>query len=91
MDTYSTLTNPLEKEKIHDLLLTEKHLTDSYNTFSNEASSKSLQQDLVTILNDEHDMEFKIFEQMQKRGWYSLEYASQSDIDKVKQSYDKMA
>lgn len=91
MDTYSNITNPVDKEKVNDLLFTEKYLTDSYNTFSNEASTKALQQDLVAILNDEHELEFKIFEEMKKRGWYSLEQASQQEIDKVKQSYKKMS
>lgn len=91
MDTYSSITNPVDKDKINDILLTGKHLTDSYNTFSNEATSKSLHQDLLSILNEEHDLEFRLFEEMQKRGWYSVEYVKQEDIDKVKQSYNKMS
>jgi spore coat protein CotF len=90
MDTYSSITSPVDKERVHDLLLTQKHLTDSYNTFANEASNRNLQQDLLTILSNEHDMEFKVFEEMQRRGWYSVEYVDQADIDKVKQSYNKM-
>lgn len=90
MDTYSSLTNPMDKEKLNDLLITEKHLTETYNTFTNEASTKNLQQDLLSILSEEHELEFKIFDEMQKRGWYRVEYVNQADIDKVKQSYNKV-
>ena len=90
MDTYSSITNPLDKERIKELLMTEKHLTGSYNSFANETSSKNLHQDLLTILNDEHELEFRLFEEMQKRGWYSVEFADQNAIDKTKQNYNKM-
>jgi spore coat protein CotF len=91
MDTYSSITNPLDKDKVNDLLMTQKHLADSYNTFANETTTKNLQQDLLSILNDEHDLEFKLCEEMQKRGWHTVEYVNQSDIDKVTQSYNKMS
>jgi spore coat protein CotF len=90
MDTYSNTTNPLDREKTNDLLMTEKHLTDTYNTFANEATNKNLQQDLLSILNQELELEAKLFEEMQKRGWYTVEYASQTQINNVKQSYDKI-
>ena len=90
MDTYSSITNPVDKEKVHDLLFTQKHLTDSYNTFANESTTKNLQQDLLSILSDEHDLEFKLADEMQRRGWYTVEYADQSGIDKIKENYNKM-
>jgi len=91
IDTYSSITNPVDRDEVNDMLLTKKHLTEAYNTFSNETSTKALQQDLLTILSEEHEMEFKLFQELQKRGWYTVEYANQSEIDKVKQTFSKMS
>lgn len=90
MDTYSTITNPIDREKIHDLYITEKHLSETYNSFAGESSSRNLQQDLLTILNDEHELQFKLMEEMTKRGWHGIEYVKQEDIDKVKENYTKL-
>jgi spore coat protein CotF len=91
MDGYSSITNPADRDRIMDLLSDEKHLTDTYNTFSIETSGRGLHQDLLSILNDEHELEFRLFEEMNRRGWYSVEYAEQRDIDSVKDSYSRMS
>lgn len=90
MDTYSTITNPQDKEKVQDMLITERYLVDTYNTFTSESSNKVLRHDLLIILNDVHELEFRLYDEMNKRGWHSLEYVNQEDIDKVKQSYSKL-
>lgn len=89
MDTYESFTNPADREKLYDLLLTAKHFAGSYNTFTSESSNKSLRQDLLTMLEDEHTIEFRLFDEMQKRGWYTVEFADRKDIDLLKQNYDK--
>ena len=90
MDTYSTITNPKDKDKINDMLISEKHLTNTYNTFASESSSKNLQQDILTILTDGHELVIKLSDEMNKRGWHTVEYVNQADIDKVKDSYNKI-
>lgn len=90
MDTYSAITNPKDKDKINDMLISEKHLTNTYNTFASESSSKNLQQDILTILTDGHELVINLSDEMNKRGWHTVEYANQADIDKVKDSYSKI-
>lgn len=90
MDTYSSITNPVDREMMSDLLMMEKHMTETYNSFSNDSTNKNLHEDLLNILNDEHELEFKIYYEIQKRGWCSVEYADQFEIDNIKQKYEKI-
>lgn len=89
MDAYDSFTNPADREKTFDLLFTVKHLADSYNSFASESSNKNLRQDLLTILEDEHQMEFRLFDEIQKRGWCTVEFANQGEIDSVSKDYNK--
>lgn len=90
LDSYSSITNPLDRDKINDLLMNQKHLTDEYNTFTNEASNKGLYMDLMSILSSEHEMEHKLFEEMQKRGWYAIDYAAESQIERTRQGVNQI-
>ena len=45
-----------------DMLLSQKMITESYNTFANESLTPALRDELLCLLNDEHKMEAEIFE-----------------------------
>ncbi|MGI5899414.1 MAG: spore coat protein [Christensenellales bacterium] len=73
-----------------DVLTTQKHLTDTYNTFANECASPQLKNEFMAILNDEHQIQHDVFCDMQQRGWYQVEAAEQTKIDQAKQKSQGM-
>ena len=41
----------------------------------------------MNILNEEHQIQHELFDEMLKRGWYATEPAPQKKIDQCKQKY----
>ena len=80
-----------DREIMDDILTSQKHITGVYNTFSNECVNSQLQADMMTILKEEHNMQFDVFSDMQKRGWYSPSAAEAQMIDQTKTKYENMA
>lgn len=80
-----------DREIMDDILTSQKHITDVYNSFSNECVNQQLQNDMVNILKDEHSMQFNVFSDMQKRGWYSPVAAQQQMITETKTKFQNMA
>lgn len=76
-----------DREIMDDILTSQKHITGVYNTFSNECVNQQLQSDMLNILNDEHGMQFDVFSEMQKRGWYSPATAEQQKITEAKTKF----
>ncbi len=80
-----------DREIMDDILSSQKHITGVYNTFSNECVNEQLQSDMLNILNDEHGMQFDIFSDMQKRGWYSPATAEQQKITEAKTKFQNIS
>ena len=76
-----------DREMMNDILSSQKHLTDTYNSFANECSSPAVLSELMNILNEEHQMQHEVFDEMQQRGWYQTEPAPQQKIDQCKQKF----
>lgn len=88
MNTNSSFT---DREIMDDVLSSQKHITDVYNTFSNECVNQQLQSDMVNILKEEHNIQFTVFSEMQKRGWYSPEAAQAQMINETKTKFEGIA
>lgn len=88
MNTNSSFT---DREIMDDVLSSQKHITDVYNTFSNECVNQQLQSDMVNILKEEHSIQFSVFSEMQKRGWYSPEAAQAQMINETKTKFEGIA
>lgn len=79
---------PMEdKEILNDVLVSEKAMTGSYNTFTNECSTKQVRNAFLDLLNEEHQMQSSVFDEMQKRGWYPTPAAEQKMIDQARQKF----
>ena len=76
-----------DRDRLNDVLALEKYLTDSFNTAAREASHTALHQDVMTVLNETHQMQFEIFEMMFRKGHYKLEAEQQSKLDQVYQQF----
>ena len=88
MNTNSTFT---DKEIMDDVLTSQKHITDVYNTYSNECVNQQLQDDMLKILKEEHAIQFNVFSEMQKRGWYSPGAAQAQMINETKTKFENIA
>ncbi|MBR2869224.1 MAG: spore coat protein [Clostridia bacterium] len=80
-----------DREIMDDILTSQKHITGVYNTFSNECVNSQLQADMMSILKEEHNMQFDVFSDMQKRGWYSPAAAEQQKITEAKSKFEGIA
>ncbi len=83
--------NLTDREIMDDVLTSQKHITGVYNTFSNECVNQQLQADMMTILKEEHNMQFDVFSDMQKRGWYSPAAAEQQKVTEAKTKFESIA
>ena len=88
MNTNSSFT---DREIMDDILSSQKHITDVYNTFSNECTNQQLQTDMLNILKEEHAIQFSVFSEMQKRGWYSPAAAEQQKVTEAKTKFQGIA
>ncbi|MDY6017517.1 MAG: spore coat protein [Oscillospiraceae bacterium] len=88
MNTNSKFT---DKEILDDVLSSQKHITDVYNTYSNECVNQQLQDDMMKILKEEHTIQFNVFGEMQKRGWYSPCAAQAQMINETKTKFENIA
>lgn len=76
-----------DQEMMNDVLSTQKFIANGYNTNAGEASAPTVKNAMMSILEEEHDMQHEIFVEMQGRGWYQTESAPQSKIEQTKQAF----
>jgi spore coat protein CotF len=77
-----------DRDRLNDVLATEKYLTDSFNISAREASHSYLHQDIMTILNETHQCQYEMFELMFKQGHYKLEAEQQQKLDQAYQQFN---
>ena len=76
-----------EKEKLYDSLTSQKEITTAYNSYANECVSSEMKGIFMNILNEEHVIQHGLFNEMQKRGWYTVPQAEQNKIQTAKDKY----
>ena len=76
-----------ECEILKDSLMSQKMLTDSYNTFAGECVNEQLRSAMLGILNEEHQIQADIFCDMKSRGWYQTEPADQNKVMQTRQKF----
>lgn len=89
MNQDKTQNQPMlsEREMMDDSLASQKMMSGAYNTYAAECASTQLRNTFLSILNDEHDIGAKIFDEMSARGWYQIKQAEQTDVLKAKQKF----
>ncbi len=80
-----------EKEVLHDALEAQKHVTGMFNNYSNECANPQVRKVMLDILNDEHSIQFDVFNDMQTRGYYSVTPAQQDKVNQIKSTYAQQA
>ncbi|MBQ7903951.1 MAG: spore coat protein [Oscillospiraceae bacterium] len=76
-----------DKTMMTDMLSTQKFIASNYNNYAGEISTKTAKNKLLKILQEEHDIQFKIFEDMQAKGWYETTNAPQAKVDQAVQTH----
>jgi spore coat protein CotF len=76
-----------DQQILQDCLITEKHVTDSYNLYAGECVNTQLRGAMLNILTDVHTLQANIFSTMQTNGWYQVDPAEQQKIQKARQKY----
>ena len=87
INNYFNLNSFGEKEMLTDALASQKYVTENYNTFANECANPAVKNEFMDILNEEHQIQFELFSEMNKRGWYPLEQANQQKVSQAKQKF----
>ena len=80
-----------DREIMDDVLTSQKHITGVYNSFSNECINQKLQDDMMKILKEEHSIQFSVFSDMQKKGWYNPATAQAQMIDETKTKFENIS
>lgn len=76
-----------DKELMNDSIASQKLIGSTYNIYANECVNPTLRSDFLNILKEEHDIQADLFTEMQKRGWYQVKQADQSEIMQSKQKF----
>ena len=82
----TTLT---EKDALQDMLDIEKLLMSYYNDALIEGSSKSFRKEILKNFSSHAETQFAIFEQMLNRGYYEVQPAEKTLLDKQSKSFNK--
>ena len=76
-----------EKQRLTDLLSSEKFLTGVYNTYCCEAADTEVRNSLADLLADEHRIQTELFSEMSTRGWYQIEQAEEQKIQSERMKF----
>jgi spore coat protein CotF len=80
-----------DRDRLNDILATEKYLTDSFNVATREASHQQLHQEVLQILTDTHKAAREAYDLMFRKGWYKLEAAEQQKLSQASQQFSGYA
>ena len=77
------------KDILGDCLITEKHLTETYNEAANESTGDDFRSDMMGILAEEHQLQSAVFHFMNRRGFYKVQQADDQEIDALRRRLTK--
>ena len=77
-----------DSDILNDVLISYKHLVSCYATALNEASNKNIYKLFFDAFEESSKIQADLFECSFQKGWYQLESADESKIEKV---YDKFS
>jgi len=85
-----TTPNLTEQEIMTDDLNTEKRSSTCYSSYLAEATCQQLRQELNQIINENQQVQYEIFDNMQKRGWYQPKNAQLNEIQQSVQKHGQI-
>ena len=79
-----------EKDALQDMLDIEKLLMSYYNYALTEGSSKSFRKEILKNLTSHAETQYSVYEQMLTRGYYEVQPADKTVIEKQNENYSKV-
>ena len=79
-----------EKQILDDGISTQKFLAGVLNTYANEASSDEFRTDLLNVLQEDHQLQAKLFQAEAQRGWYNVKKATDQEVSQAQNKYRNM-
>ena len=76
-----------DKEILNDGLSTQKATTDKFNTAANECVHEELRDKILNVLNQEHSIQYEVFNMVHQRGWYQTPAAEEKKVSEAKQKF----
>lgn len=83
-------TTMQEKDLMHDLLASEKQVIGAYSVGMTETSCPNLKNTLMTNYQKVQDLQSKIFNSMESKGWYTTKDAPVPDVQQAKTNATNM-
>lgn len=84
------MQNLQEKDLMHDLLANEKQVISAYSIGITEASCPNLRNTLVNNFKAAQDVQYKIFNAMENKGWYTVKDAPANEVQQLKDQSNQM-
>ena len=78
-----------DRAMITDALDSQKMIAQTYNHYAGECATQQRKDKLMQLLGEEHDMQFELFSEMQKRGWYSPKQAQSQAVSAAQKQFAK--
>ncbi|SHE47858.1 Coat F domain-containing protein [Caldanaerobius fijiensis DSM 17918] len=69
-----------DKDIITDCVASQKWIESSYNYAASECADVNLKQDIMSILNDEHENQMIFWNTMNRKGWYKPYMVNPNDL-----------
>lgn len=79
-----------EKDLMQDLLTSEKQVISAYSTGITETSCQNLRNTLVNNFKNAQDIQFKVFDTMKQKGWYTTKDAADNEVNQLKNEANQM-
>ena len=80
-----------EKEIYGDALSAQKACTSNYNLAANECTHEDVRQTMMKILNQEHEIQKSVFDNMHAAGFYPTPAAEEKKVQDTKQKFSQCA
>ena len=78
-----------DSDILNDILISYKHLVSCYATALNEASNKNIYKLFLNLFESSSKIQAELFELSFKKGWYQLETAAETKIEKAYNKFNK--
>jgi spore coat protein F len=79
-----------EKDLMQDLLATEKQVITAYSTGITESSCENLRNTLIENFKKDQNIQYKIFDAMKQKGWYTTKDAADNEVQQLKNEANQM-
>ena len=78
-----------DKEILNDGLLAQKACTGKFNMAATECVHENVRNTMLNILDQEHSIQYEVFDMMHKRGFYETPAAQDQKVAEAKMKHEQ--